>query len=161
MNVWRRGPLTENPYERTAFGVAQIPREVVRYRTLVQMIGQTKRLTSVNAKLHVLHGRPVTEAEINAAAQVLLDPKRRILEELLCHATERPSQNRCRNLAQEASAALSGPSSEPLTVSNLRGLESWVEDIVGDFFKARPSPDPSFGALELEIVPPFGGSREE
>ena len=67
MNVWRRGSLNKNPYARTAFRLARVPRETTRHRVMVQLIGRTKRIVSLDPKAHSIGGKPVTEAEINSA----------------------------------------------------------------------------------------------
>lgn len=161
MNVWRRGSLTQNPYARTAFRVARVPREVVRHRTVVELIVQTRQLVGADPKAHTIGGRPVDLAEINAAEQVLLDPRKRILEELLEHATERPPLQRVRKLAREAAEAMASDGGGRLAVTNLSGLEPWVGRLVRQFLDGLPAPDPSFGALEMDVPPPFGDPAEE
>src|SRR4051812_33324190 len=101
MNVWRRGSPTVNPYDRTAFAVARVPREVTRHRTLVQLLGKARQVVRADPQAHVLPGGPVTESEINAAEQILFAPQKRIVEELLTHATEVPPLERVRQLARE------------------------------------------------------------
>jgi hypothetical protein len=86
INPWRRGPLTVNPYYRTAFAVTRVPREVVQRKTVVGVIGQTRKVVRTDPRAHELVGGPVTEPELNAAEQILLDPHRRVIEELLTHA---------------------------------------------------------------------------
>src|SRR5262245_29141706 len=106
MNIWRRGPLTRNPYARTAFRVARAPRDTVRHRTIVQLIGRTRRIVTTNAQMHLVCGQPVSEAELNAAADILLKPQERILEELLEHAAERPRFEQAQKLARRAAEAI-------------------------------------------------------
>lgn len=159
-NIWRRGSLTKNPYKRTAFRVARVPRDVVRHRTIVQLIGQTKRIVSADTQAHTIGGEPVSEAELNAAEQILLDPRQRIVEELLEHATERPRLERVHRLAREAVAAMAAEDTGRLPVTNLRGLQSWAQALVQEYMDGVLGADPSFGALELDLVPPFGRSEE-
>lgn len=160
MNVWSRGPVTHNPYTRTAFRVARVPREVVRRRTVVQLIGQTKQLVDSDPERHRIGGRAVTPAEINAAEQILLDPGRRVLEELLEHAAEELLLDRIKALDRAAAEAMRDDDQEPLPVTNLSGLASWGSDLVEQFLDAVPGADPSLGALELRLVPPFGDPEE-
>ena len=161
MNIWCRGSLTRNPYVRTAFRVARIPREIVRHQTLIQSIGTTKRIVSADPQAHVIGGEPVTHAEINVAEQILVNPSRRIVEELLEHATERPPLERVRKLAREAGGMMGAHEAGRLPVANLSGLRAWADVLVQQFLDDAPPPDPSFGALELKIVPPFGQSGGE
>lgn len=156
MNIWRRGPLRNNPYKRTAFRVSRVPRETVRHRILVQLIGRTKRVINTDPQAHVIEGRPVTEAEINSAEQVLLDPKLRVMEELLEHATERFSLERVRSLAKEAAEAIAAPSSDAQKATNRGGLQSFAKELVWQFLNTSERPDPAFGALEMDLIPPFG-----
>jgi hypothetical protein len=102
----------------------------------------------------------VSEAELNAAEQILLDPRQRIVEELLEHATERPRLERVHRLAREAVAAMAAEDTGRLPVTNLRGLQSWAQALVQEYMDGVLGADPSFGALELDLVPPFGRSEE-
>ena len=161
MNPWRRGPLAKNPYARNAFRVARVPREIVRRRTIVQLMGQTKRVVSADPRLHTIKGEPVTEAEINAAEQILLDPKQRIVEELLVHATERPKLERVHKLAQQIAEAMKADENAPLQATNLKGLQPWVREIVKQFLDAKPGEEPSLDTLEAKFIPPFGQPEED
>jgi len=160
MNLWRRAPLDQNPYTRTKFRVARIPREVVRHRTLVNLVSQTKRIAERDPGAHAIRGVPVSTAEVLVAEQILLDPRQRILEELLEHAAERLPLERARELAAEAAELLAGDAPGPLPVTRPAALRVFVAEILRLFYENTPSPSPSFGALELELPPPFG-RREE
>lgn len=160
-NPWRRGALSLNPYLRTAFRAARVPREVVKRRTVVNLIVQTRQLIEGDPQAHTIRGRPVSIADVNAADSVLFDPSQRVREELLEHATERLPLERVRKLAQEAVAAVEAQSEERLAVTNLAGLMPWTERMVSGFLDASPGADPSFGALELALVPPCGDAAEE
>jgi hypothetical protein len=160
MNIWRRGPLTQNPYLRTAFRVARVPREITRRRTLVRLVNQTRHVVSIDPQAHTIRGAPVTMTKLNAAEQILLDPPQRILEELLEHAAEAPPLEQVRKLAAEATRALAEDGLTSAPVTNLRGLQLWAHSLAQQFLESVPGPDPSFGALELDIVPPFGHLEE-
>ncbi len=161
MNIWRRESLSKNPYWRTAFLVTRVPREEVRRRAVVHTIGDTRRIVGADPLAHVIDDKPVTIEEINTAERILLDPRLRILEELIEHTAEVPPLEEVRQLAREADAALSAQATEPLPVSNLEDLRAWAEVLVRDFLQSVPGPDPAFGALELGLVPPFGQPDEE
>lgn len=158
MNVWRRGPLSKNPYARTAFRVARVAREVVRPRTLVQYIGRTRKIVSTDASAHVISGTPVTEAELNAAVAVLQNPTQRVLEELLEHATERLPLERLHKLDRGLAEAMSVQDAERLRDKNLEAFQSWSKNLVRQFLDSAHTPSPSFGAFETEPIPPFGRS---
>ncbi|MGE0129089.1 MAG: hypothetical protein AB7U82_13505 [Blastocatellales bacterium] len=164
MNIWRRGLLTQNPYYRTPFRIARVPREITRHRTIVKLIGDTRQLVNRDPQSHRINGSPVTDAEINAAEPALTDPKRRIIEELLEHAAEEPPLGPVRKLAQEVAEAMAVDSperpSETWMVNDLGALQGLATSLIRQFLEQAPQHSPSFGALELEIVPPFGRADE-
>ena len=156
MNIWQRGTPTTNPYCRTAFRVARVPTDVVRHRTLVQTIAQTRRIVNTDPRAHSIEGVSVSLAELNAAEKVLLDPRSRIVEELLEHATEPEPLGPVRVLAAKVAAALSPGSRELPAVTNLRGLLPWAQALVNQFLEENPGPDPALGDSEPTLLTPFG-----
>lgn len=158
MNVWRRGPLLENPYYRTAFRVARVRPEDVQHRALVKMIGSTRRLVAADPQAHTIQGRPVTEADINVAEGILLDARQRIVEELLEHPTEQLPLDGVRRLMQDIIVALAGQESGPLPVVNWNGLFPLADVLLRQFLAEKAVP--VLGALELEVVPPYGRAEE-
>lgn len=137
MNLWTRGTVTQNPYSRHAFKVARVSREVLKRRIMIQMIGQTRRLVASDPLSHAINGRPVTAEELNQCESVLLDPARRILEELLTHAAGPPAPPRVAELAEACRALAAAPDGE------------------------IPPGCASIGACELAIAPPFGDPSKE
>ena len=105
--------------------------------------------------------RTYTEAEINAAEQILSDPKQRILEELRVHSAEKLPLDGVRNLVQELTQAMSNQNHGPLPITNLEGLRPWAKQWLKEFASGLPPMDPSFGALELRPIPPFGRPEKE
>jgi tetratricopeptide (TPR) repeat protein len=160
-NPWRRGPLSQNPYLRTAFRAARVPREVVKRRSVVNLILQTRQLIESDPQAHTIRGRPVSIADVNAAESVLLDPMQRAREELLEHTTERLPLERLRNLAQQAVDALGPEHERPLAATSLECLLPWVVQLSRSVLEGSLGADPSFGALELALVPPHGESAWE
>jgi hypothetical protein len=153
-NPWRSGPLLSNPYGRTAFRIARVQRGVVERKRILERVRQTRQLVEADPSAHRIGGREVTKAEITAAEQTLLDPRERMLDELLEHAVERLPVDDVRKLAAEAIARIT--QREPLRVENLSGLTPWLERIVEQFLDAERVGDPSFGALELTLDRPWG-----
>ena len=133
MSVWRRGPLTENPYVRTPFRVARVPREVVARRSVVQLISQTRRMVATDATAHTIRGEPVTPEKLNAAESVLLSPEQRIVEELLVHATEAPPTKRIRELGRQAAEAMAALAPGPLGLTNPKALACWLADLARQY----------------------------
>ena len=161
MSLWRRGSLTTNPYLRTAFRVIKAPREATRTVTLAQLAGQAKHIAASNPQARSILGEPVTLEEINKAESIILDPQRRILEELLVHTTERIPMKRMRQLAQAAAKAMAVDGDSMPPPSNMAGLVSWMDDLVREYqAKLEPS-SPLLGAAEMTLVPPFGKIRKD
>jgi hypothetical protein len=160
MNIWRRGTLEQNPYTRNKFRVARVPREVVRHATIVTIIGQTRQIVNHDPAAHAIRGTPVTTAEILVAEQVLLDPRQRILEELLHHATERLPLERVGELRDEAAGLLSAGDPGPSPVTRPAALRVLAAEMARLCCQSDPSPPASLGSLELEVPPPFGREEE-
>jgi hypothetical protein len=104
----------------------------------------------------------VNAADLNVAEQILLDPRDRFAEELLEHASERLPLERLKKLLAEA-AAVMATEAEPQVArsTNLSSLEPLGAAVVREFLDNNPSPDPSFGALETRLFPPFGNINED
>lgn len=160
-NPWRGGVLSENPYSRTAFRIARVPRDVVKRRTVISLVAQTRQLIEADAAAHTIGGRAVSTADVNRAESILLDPTRRIQEELLEHAPERLSTSRFTALADEVIRGLAPAEAATSKVTNLDGLSVALPRLVADFLDATPADHPSFGALELTLVPPCGDPSTE
>lgn len=160
-NIWLRNPLTVNPYTRTAFRVARVNRDVTRRATLVHKIIQTRQIVNADPDLHRIKGEPVKETDITKASEILQNPSRRIAEELLHHAKEAPPLEIIRRFQEKAIEILSRGDCEPVEERNFRGLISWVDHIVSESLSTDPAPDPSFGAGELGLTPPYGHPEVE
>jgi hypothetical protein len=156
MNVWRRGSLSRNPYERTAFRVARVPREVVRRRTVIQMITQTKRIAERDPKSCAIHGQPVTLEEINGAEQILLSPPQRILEELLTHRSERLPLTQVESLARDAEELIRSELADGLKPVDMSSRRILLREFVRRYLERVGTTGPGVGALELTLAPPFG-----
>ena len=156
MSIWRRGALTDNPYNRTAFRVGRVTRETTRQRVVAQRIGQTRRLVKTDPQAHTILGEPVSEAEVNSAEQVLMNPLEWTKEELLHHAAEEPHLERIRDLMREVEEAIETSDAKPMRLTNDSGIRLWAHQFVCKWLKKQSVPNPSFGALELELTPPFG-----
>jgi hypothetical protein len=156
VSIWRRGPLSNNPYLRTAFRVARVTRETTRRRTIASMIAQTRNLLKRDPTAHAIAGRPVTQEELNSAEKTLLNAEQRIAEELLHHQTEQYPVDRLRKCLERCTEAMGGQQAAAPSAPNLRGLEPWILQLLERFHKSVESGDGSFGALELTIPSPFG-----
>ena len=161
MSVWRRGPVTKNPYLRTAFRVLKASREVTGTTTLVRLISQAENIAATNPRARSIRGEPVTLEEISSAQTTILDPEKRILEELLVHATERPSTKRLKQLARMAAEAMAEDEEAPPRITNWKALRPWLDDLMRQCLADATPAEPIFGAMELAPVPPLGRPRRE
>lgn len=169
VNIWRREgrPVDENPYPSNAFQMARLPRRITVRKQVVQVITSTRRIIQTDPDRHQIEGRPVTLADLNTAEAILLDPERRILEELLEHVEEKPPLEHLQALAQEVESSLNRQ--EPLVMDpeylsrpgSREILQRWARQLLRQALEAEIQPDPSFGALETALVPPFGWQEED
>jgi len=160
MNAWRRGSLEHNPYVRTAFRVTRVTTETVRRAALIQRISQTKQIVEMRPDAHVVAGLPVSLTDVVAAEQILLNPAQRVSEELLHHGTERPPVAAAQRLARQAAAAMRADITPEPAVQNVGALAAWAIEVSAACSRADAGPGASFGALELNVGPPFGRSGE-
>jgi hypothetical protein len=157
---WKKVKLvTRNPYQRTAFRVVMMPREIIRHRTVSNYITQARDLVKTNPKAHTIQGEPVTLADLVEAEKVLQEEphQARILEELIEHPTESLGLDHLKNLESELLESIQprqGLAELPVQVDFLR---LWLPELVEQILDEIGRPDPLFGGLELELRPPFGG----
>ena len=159
MNIWMRGPVTQNPYVRTAFRVAMLPREVVRRPSLVKRIAASRNLVAAAPGTNSIRGVPVTLEEMSAAETTLLKPEDRILEELLVHETESRDLRKVRALLAEVREAMSVPDDAPVSVRP-DALRPFVRELEKQAFDQLPAVESGLGSLETGITPPFGETKE-
>ena len=161
MDIWKRFPLEQNPYYWNAFRVTRVPREVIRRKTMGQLIDQTRRVIKTDPQAHTILGEPVSNAKLIAAEQILLNPTQRILEELLEHAVEKPPLEHIRLLAGEIERYFSSDSQPTGGTVSMEWLRPWAFGLLKQVLTEASTPDPSFGALELALIPPFGQVEED
>jgi len=158
MNIWRRGPLSKNPYHHTAFRVVRVPREATDRALVVELVGQIRQLVEADPEAHQINGQKVSENDLNQAELTLLDPRRRLIEELLEHPAETPRNKRLEDLSQQLVAQLAGEEGQSLAWTNRQSLADWVAEFCRRYLAQVPPVDPTFGAAELDLVPPWGRS---
>ena len=159
MNIWRKGPIQQNPYYRTVFRISRVPREETRHQHLVKAIGKTRRIVQTAPERHPINGKTVSDAELNAAEKILLNPQERIAEELLHHAAETLPMERIKHLSDEVARAMDGEA--PLEIEDFSWLNNWVAHLCERFLCEHPLTGISFGPLELHVAPPFGPTDEK
>lgn len=158
---WKRYRVTRNPYYRTAFRVARLPREITRHRTVSTMISQTRQVIKTDPQAHTIQGQPVQEFELTEAEKILMDARTRILEELIEHPAERLPLNHLKSLEAEIMASIQPVHELAEMPVRLDFLKQWLPELIEQILKEAGSPDPLFGALELELAPPFYQDRRQ
>lgn len=153
---WKRTAVTRNPYYRTAFRVGRVPREVVRYRTVSILISQTRQVIRTDPMAHTIQDKPVTEEELNDAEKILLKNETRILEELIEHPAERLPLDHLKSLELELRDSIQPAQALEDLEIRTEFLKGWLPELVDQALKDTGSPDGLLGALELELLPPFG-----
>lgn len=156
MNLWRQGPLNRNPYRATAFRLTRVPREVVDRSMVVELVGQTRQTSHADPSAHTVDGHPVSESDLNQAELVVLDPQRRLLEELLEHPLDGVGADRFSDLAREAARLMAGDPTAPLGWTGGKALAEWTTEFGCRFLAQAEPSDPTFGSAELDLVPPWG-----
>ncbi len=160
MIPWKRKRVTQNPYHRTAFRVARVPREIVRYKVVSMMISQTNQVVNTDASVHAINGAGVDPAELNWASSILLDPQARILEELIHHSAEKPETSHLKSLSEELRASWQTENQDGAQRVNLGALRQWLPELAVQALEKTGRADPLFGAGELNLVPPFGTRKK-
>jgi hypothetical protein len=156
MNVWMQRAITSNPYDRNAFRVTKVPKELVKHRTVIGQITRTKKIIDADSQAHKINEKEVSHAEINAAEEIILDPEKRIYEELLEHSTEKLKMKDVKKLIGEINMLLESDAGEKPPVSNFNFLKIWAMHLVIEHASVFQDTSPSFGALEMKAIPPFG-----
>lgn len=161
MSVWLKGSIHNNPYYRTAFRLTRVEPEVMRHKTTVQLIGQTRKIVRSAPGHHQVAGTEVSEAELNQAEKVLLDPALRLAEELLHHPACPSAEKPLRDLAVRAEKRLAELAAESPTLRDYGWLADFFQHGCARFLESeRPLPVAA-GPLELNSAPPLGPKEEE
>lgn len=160
MSFLRPGPITINPYRRTVFRIAMMPREVVDRAAIVGYLAEARDIAGLAPDSNRILGEPVTLEEINDAESVLLKAGERIGHELLAHATERLNLDRVRQLETDVSTAIAQCAAADLTARR-RALTPILLDFMRTYLDREAASQPWIGALEMDLAPPFGGAERE
>ena len=157
MNVWMKKNIMENPYYRNAFRVTKVPRGLAKHKTVVKQIGRTKKLIDADPKAHVINGEEVTHAEVNAAEEVIMDPEKRMYEELLEHASEKLNMKELKKIIGEIDLLLEADDLDQQPITNPVFLNMWAQQLIIDYINnSRDESSVSCGDLETRMIPPFG-----
>lgn len=156
LNLWRRGPLNRNPYRHTAFRLARVPREIADRAMVVELVAQVRQVSEMDPESHRVDGRPVSASEVNQAELTLLDPQKRVLEELLEHGFPSVARDRLAALANEAASRLSPSDNSPRPWIRTEAMSAWLADAFAEDVSRDPGVSSRVGAAEVDLIPPWG-----
>jgi hypothetical protein len=152
-NIWRRGPLTTNPYYETAFQALGILCDVTSLLEIGQKVEQRRQVVQNMPGYYSFGERSLTGPDITRAHQVMSDPTRRILEELLEH---RPEQLEVEEI-ERLQARLMMPDWPEKTPPprHLAFLLRAVQEFALEFLKNLPPVEVSPFPIDVTPIPPF------
>jgi hypothetical protein len=153
-NIWYRGSVTVNPYHENAFKAIGMRRDVVAPDQVSQKVEERRQAVQAVPGVLKLAGRDLTQADITAARQVLFDPNRRMLEELLEHQPEAFPADELKRILSRLSAP--GWPQEPPPIRSLAFLLRVVQDLVIQFAEELPPIEPPPYPVDTTPIPPFG-----
>jgi hypothetical protein len=157
-NIWKKGPITLNPYYETAFQSLGITRDVVSRREIGQKIEERRQAVRNVPDFYMLGERVLTETDITNAGQILSKPTRRILEELLEHKPERLQVDEIERLH----ARLKTPDwpEKPPPPRHLKFLLRVIQELAVGFLENLPPVDVPPFPIDVKPIPPFGLPKE-
>jgi hypothetical protein len=165
-NPWRKGPLTVNPYYRTAFralgierDAAWLARDAAWRADLGERVQSRGRVVKHKPGHLRLGEQPLTLADVTDAGKTLADPTGSILEELLEHQKEDLPTDEIERLA----ARLPRPDwpervPEP---RHLTFLLRAVPDLLQAFLEDGMPVDVPAYPVDTDLIPPFSLSEED
>lgn len=155
-HIWKKGALTTNPYYETAFQSAGITRDIITRAEIDQRIGERRQAVAAAPGYYRLGARALTLADITIARQILLDPTRRILEELLEHQPEQLEASELERLRDRLTLPIGVRASPRHLAFLLRAAQELAREFLLEQQPAEPPPYP----VDLAIIPPFGFALE-
>jgi hypothetical protein len=158
-NIWKKGPLTINPYYETAFRVLGITRDVTSRAEIGQRIEERRQAVAMMPGFYNVGERPLTGSDITAAGQILSDPTRRILEELLEHRPESLPVDEVERV--RARLAMPDWPDGPLPLRHLAFLLRVVQEMAQDYLENLPPVEVPPFPIDIRSIPPFGLLEEE
>jgi hypothetical protein len=137
-----------------------VGREVIRHKTMVQLIGQTRKIIRTSPEHHSIKRVPVTSAELNQAEKILLDQKLRMAEELLHHAVCPSPKKQLKELNQRVRGILAETADQTPEAEDFSWVNELSQILCERFLDGQRQIEITAGPLELEIVPPLGPEDE-
>lgn len=152
-NIWKKGSLKINPYYETAFQVLGITRDVTSRTEIGQRVEERRQAVRNVSGFYTLGERALTETDITNASQILSDPTRRILEELLEHKPEQlPTEE-----IERIQARLNIPDwPEKPPPRHLKFLLRVVQELALEYLQNLPPIEVPPFPVNVNPIPPFG-----
>ncbi|MBI3248825.1 MAG: hypothetical protein HYZ50_20170 [Deltaproteobacteria bacterium] len=154
-NPWRRRPLTENPYDWTAFQIVDMSPDVTARRAVNTVITTARKVLQALPGQRTIAGKAVELADITAASQLLNDPHKRMIEELFVHHSE-PLQTGELRRFQALFTLANATSPDPLPVRHLHFLALLIAHLLDEAEAQLPPIEIPIPTLDPTAVPPFG-----
>lgn len=161
-NIWwnpSKGPVTDNPYYQTAFQILGLDPDVTSLDQISQVVEQRRQIVRTMPGVLKIGGRDLTQADITAARQVLLDANSRVLEELLTHASEPFPGDELERIGERLIEP-DWPKQRPLVRSFaflLRAVQALAKQFAAEL---NPVPVPPY-PIDATLVPPFGPPEDQ
>jgi hypothetical protein len=154
MDIWKKGTITTNPYRETAFQALGISTGVVSRAELGRKL-EERRQAVRNVPGHFrLGSRPLTQTDITNAREILFDPTRRILEELLEHRPEKPQVEDIEQFREHLDKQ-NWPEEFPME-QGLFFLAPLIIDIAVELMESLTPVDVPPPSLDVTLIQPFG-----
>lgn len=156
-NIWLRGSIQTNPYDETAFQALGINRDVVARLEIGQRVEERRQAARLMPGFYRLGERPLTDPDVTQAAQILADPTRRILEELLVHKPEALPLEELERL-QTRLPQPDWPEELP-PPRHLQFLVRVIQEMALDTLAQLPPVGVPPYPVNLDTIPPFGAEE--
>jgi hypothetical protein len=146
ISIWKRASVTINPYRVTAFKALGLlmNTEVLSPADIDGIAGQQKNTIRDNPGIYKFGEEFLEEKHITQALEILLDPTRRILEELLEHQPEALPTDELERFKQRLPRPAwpdAPPEAENLSFV-LRVVQDLARQFAGELPPLYPSPFP-------------------
>jgi hypothetical protein len=153
-NLWRRRPLTENPYDWTAFQIVDLSPDVVGRRAINATVANARKVLQALPGQRRIAGKAIDQADLTAASQILTDPNKRLIEELLEHHPEEPQTAELQRF-QSILTLTDATASNALPIRHLRFLQLLILSLLEAATAQLPPVHLPLPTEDPTHVPPF------
>ncbi len=156
MDTWKKGTVTTNPYKETAFKALGISTGVVSRAEIGRRIEERRQAVRSVPGHFRLGSRPLTQTDITNAGEILFNPTRRILEELLEHRPEKPRVRDIQRFREYLDKQ--NWSEEFPPPPGLLSLAPFIIGIALQLLESLAPVDVPPPPVEVELIPPYGAN---